>query len=275
MGATSIRPPLAACSRDRAVSETRAVRGPITLTTLTGGNLSDSDGFSVLPNGNWLISDADAVNSYNQYNPTTGMEIAGTNLVAVGPGGAACGSATGVDNNAAILPGDLVFDCNFDSLVVDAVDFSTNTLTFVSQTFTGTAGGEDISLARPGRAYCSSHARTRVNRDLWRRTRRSWPDNQALAPRLSFGFRDSQSGRPRAAPLFPSTAAAAQRFPPSSTRRFHCPPGFCARTSARGHCSVAQIGQPIYQSAIGRWKTVGLWPDPLNEVLGHLTVPAH
>lgn len=126
------------------------IGGPITLTTLTGGNLSDSDGFTVLPNGNWLINDGDAVNSYNQYNPTTGMEIAGTNLVAVGPGGAACGSATGVDNNAAALPGDLVFDCNFDSLVVDAVDFSTNTLTFVSQTFTGTGGGEDISLVQVG-----------------------------------------------------------------------------------------------------------------------------
>lgn len=122
------------------------VGAPVILTTTSGGFLSSSDGFTILPNGNWLINEADETNAYDQYNPLTGMEIAGTTITAVGPGNAACGSATGVDNNAILLPGDLVFDCNFDSIVVDAVDFSTDTTTFVSQTFTGTSGGEDISL---------------------------------------------------------------------------------------------------------------------------------
>ncbi len=126
------------------------IGGPVTLTMTNGSNLTDSDGFTVLPDGNWLINDGDAVNSYNQYNPLTGMEIAGTTITAVGPGGTACGSATGVDNNATLLPGELVFDCNFNSLVVDAVDFTTDTTTFVSQTFTGTSGGEDISLVQAG-----------------------------------------------------------------------------------------------------------------------------
>lgn len=124
------------------------IGGPITLTTLSGSTLSNSDGFTVLPNGNWLINDGDESNSYNQYDPTTGKEIAGTTIHAVGPGGVACGIATGVDNNAKALPGDLVFDCNLNSLVVDAV--SGTTLTFVSQTFTGTNGGEDISLVQAG-----------------------------------------------------------------------------------------------------------------------------
>jgi len=112
--------------------------GPvITLHTLSGGTLSNSDGLTVLANGNFLINDGDATNSYNQYDPTTGNEIAGTTVVAVGPGNQACSSSTGVDNNGTVL----VFDCNLNSLVVD--DLSGN---FVSQTFTGTGGGEDISL---------------------------------------------------------------------------------------------------------------------------------
>ena len=53
----------------------------------------------MLSNGNWLINDGDAVNSYNQYDPTTGMEIAGTNVVAHN-GSGVCGSDTGVDNDA-------------------------------------------------------------------------------------------------------------------------------------------------------------------------------
>ena len=40
--------------------------GPlVTLHTLSGGILTNSDGFTVLANGNWLINDGDADNSYN------------------------------------------------------------------------------------------------------------------------------------------------------------------------------------------------------------------
>jgi len=113
------------------------IGGPITLTTLSGGNLSASDGFTVLPNGNWLINDDDAVNSYNQYDPTTGMEIAGTNIVAPAPGGGACGNATGVDNDGTHL----FFDCNFNTIV--ETDMAGNFITSVAN---GTSTGEDISL---------------------------------------------------------------------------------------------------------------------------------
>jgi hypothetical protein len=110
------------------------IGGPITLHTTGGGTLSSSDGFAVLNNGNWLINDADGTNSYNQYDPTTGAEIAGTTITAPG-----CGSATGVDNTGTSL----VFDCNFNSLVV--TDFAGD---FISQTFTGGSGGEDISVVQ-------------------------------------------------------------------------------------------------------------------------------
>ena len=115
------------------------IGGPITLTTLSGGNLSDSDGFTVLPNGNWLINDGDAVNSYNQYDPTTGAEIAGTNIIAPAPGGGACGGATGVDNDGA----NLFFDCNFSTIV--ETDMAGNFITSVSNG-SSTVSGEDISL---------------------------------------------------------------------------------------------------------------------------------
>lgn len=116
----------------------------ITLTTLAGGNLSSSDGFTVLPNGNFLINDGDAINSYNQYNPLTGAEIPGTTIQAMLGVGNPCGSATGVDSGMDSVGNPiLVFDCNFNSLVVN--DFLGN---FVSQTFTGTGGGEDISLVQ-------------------------------------------------------------------------------------------------------------------------------
>ena len=64
------------------------IGGPVTLHTLSGGTLSNSDGFTVLANGNWLINDGDATNSYNQYDPTTGMEIPGPHVVASNGSGA-------------------------------------------------------------------------------------------------------------------------------------------------------------------------------------------
>jgi len=73
------------------------IGGPVTLHTTGGAILTDSDGFAILPNGNWLINTGDAVNSYNQFDPVTGMEIAGTTIQAHTTGGVVCSSATGVD----------------------------------------------------------------------------------------------------------------------------------------------------------------------------------
>lgn len=73
--------------------------GPtVTLHMTNGAVLTASDGFTVLGNGNWLINNGDAVNSYNQYDPTTGAEIAGTTIQAHNASGV-CGSSTGVDND--------------------------------------------------------------------------------------------------------------------------------------------------------------------------------
>jgi hypothetical protein len=92
------------------------VGGLITLTTTSGGTLSDSDGFTVLPNGNFLVNDGDAINSYNQYNPTTGQEIAGTNIYAPeDASGDPCSvGANGVSSDGL---GHLYFTCNFNSEV--------------------------------------------------------------------------------------------------------------------------------------------------------------
>jgi hypothetical protein len=95
------------------------IGGPVTLHTLGGGTLSTSDGFTILANGNWLINDGDGVNSYNQYNPTTGNEIANTTIQAHTTGGALCGSSTGVDF---YTPSNtLFFDCNLNNMVEDTL----------------------------------------------------------------------------------------------------------------------------------------------------------
>lgn len=121
------------------------IGGQVTLKTLSGGDLTASDGFTVLPNGNWLINDGDAVNSYNQYDPITGMEIAGTNVVSHTTGGAVCGSSTGVDNDAFLGGNSLYFDCNFDSIVQDSLS---GAFIAVTSTLPPGSGGEDISLVQ-------------------------------------------------------------------------------------------------------------------------------
>ena len=85
------------------------IGGLVTLHDLSGNPLTASDGFTVLPSGNWLINTDDATNNYNQFNPVTGNEIGGTNIVAPG-----CGSATGVDYSA--ITNHLYFSCNFNSV---------------------------------------------------------------------------------------------------------------------------------------------------------------
>jgi len=113
------------------------VGGTITLHFIGGGTLSSSDGFTVLGNGNWLINTGDAENDYNQFDPTTGNEIAGTNVVAKQADGSAYGECTGVDTDGTHL----FFDCNFNTIV--ETDLAGN---FISATGTGTSGGEDDSI---------------------------------------------------------------------------------------------------------------------------------
>jgi hypothetical protein len=112
------------------------VGGPITLHNLTGGILTNSDGFTVLANGNWLINAGDAVNSYNQFNPLTGNEIAGTTIQPHNANGL-CGSSTGVDFDGTFL----YFECNLNSIV--QTDLLGN---FIANTAQTRSGFEDISI---------------------------------------------------------------------------------------------------------------------------------
>jgi len=113
------------------------IGGPVTLHFTGGGNLTDSDGFAILPNGNWLINDGDAINSYNQYNPVTGLEIPNTTIQAHTTGGGVCGSSTGVDTDGTSL----FFDCNLNSIAENTL-----TGTFISSTALQGGGYEDISV---------------------------------------------------------------------------------------------------------------------------------
>jgi len=95
------------------------IGGQITLHTTRGATLSASDGFTILANGNFLINDDDAVNSYNQYNPITGAEISGTTIQAHTTGGALCGLSTGVSYYGP--SNTLFFDCNLSNMVEDTL----------------------------------------------------------------------------------------------------------------------------------------------------------
>ncbi|MGH6813305.1 MAG: hypothetical protein ACREDM_13540 [Methylocella sp.] len=53
------------------------VSGPV---TISAPARPDSDGFAVLPNGNFLINEGDASCAYDQYNPTTGALIPATTI---------------------------------------------------------------------------------------------------------------------------------------------------------------------------------------------------
>jgi hypothetical protein len=114
----------------------------VTLHDLGGASLADSDGFTVLSNGNWLINSGDAVNSYSQFDPLTGNEIAGTTIQAHDANGV-CGQSTGVDNDAFLGGSSLYFDCGLNSIVQD--DLSGN---FIATTPLSTGDFEDISLVQ-------------------------------------------------------------------------------------------------------------------------------
>jgi hypothetical protein len=110
--------------------------GMILLPPVTIATAPDADGFTILPNGNYLINQGDAINSYDQYNPTTGARIPGTNISAPG-----CGSATGVDTDGTHL----FFDCDFNSVV--ETDLS-GTLIHTFALPGAFGGGEDLSLVQ-------------------------------------------------------------------------------------------------------------------------------
>jgi hypothetical protein len=83
------------------------VSGPV---SISAPAMPDSDGFTVLPNGNFLINEGDDTNAYDQYNPTTGAVIPGTTIVApVDP------FATGVDTDGTSLFFHTNADINFTS----------------------------------------------------------------------------------------------------------------------------------------------------------------
>jgi hypothetical protein len=93
-----------------------------------------ADGFTVLPNGNYLINRGDADNSYDQYNPVTGARIAGTNFSVPG-----CTSSTGVTTDGT----NLFFNCNL-STIAETTFSGTLIHNFVLPGANG--NNEDISL---------------------------------------------------------------------------------------------------------------------------------
>jgi hypothetical protein len=116
------------------VVEFNPSNGAIVLPPVTIATDAGADGFTILPNGNYLINRGDADNSYDQYNPVTGARIAGTNISAQG-----CGTATGVDTDGTHL----FFDCNFNSIA--ETDLSGNLIHLFS--LPGTFGeGENLTL---------------------------------------------------------------------------------------------------------------------------------
>ncbi len=109
------------------------VSGPISISAPAA---TDSDGFNILPNGNFLINEGDGIPVYDQYNPSTGAVIPATTIVVPG-----AMSSTGVETDGISL----FFQTDFDS--------------FTQTTFAGTLIAnqgvapdqcEDISLPLPG-----------------------------------------------------------------------------------------------------------------------------
>lgn len=117
--------------------------GPVSIS----GHLSD--GFTVLPNGNFLINTGEASCTYNQFDPSTGAVILGTTIVVPGV------TCTGVDTDGTSL----YFQVNFNSFVkTDLTGFVVATQPVTSPPFACGSGGsncvEDISLVTFG---CSGH----------------------------------------------------------------------------------------------------------------------
>ena len=101
---------------------------------------ADSDGFTVLPSGNFLINQGDASPLYNEYNGTTGALVSGglaVDLTAFGFG-KGTGVATSPDG------GSLFFIADFKTLV--ETDLAGHLLGFQDISFTQI---EDIDVVIP------------------------------------------------------------------------------------------------------------------------------
>jgi hypothetical protein len=104
------------------------IAGPISIS----GPDRSADGFTVLPDGNFLINDGDGSCTYQEYNSSTGLAT-GTPLSV--PGGSFC---TGVETDGTSL----YFQTNFNSFT--KTDLSG---TLISTTAVASNRVEDISLA--------------------------------------------------------------------------------------------------------------------------------
>jgi hypothetical protein len=108
--------------------------GPI---SITGAASPSSDGFAVLPNGNYLINDGDANCTYNQYNGTTGTQVSGTTITV--PGARFC---TGADTDGTSL----FFETDLNGFT--QTDMSGNLIAHTSVSGEN-VGVEDISILHP------------------------------------------------------------------------------------------------------------------------------
>lgn len=113
------------------------VVGPISISAPAA---TDSDGFNVLPNGNFLINQGDGSTMYDQYNPTTGAVIPSTTITVPG-----AFQSTGVENNGTSL----FFQEQSDATgLVDGFTETTFAGTFIANTLVSPPPNncEDISL---------------------------------------------------------------------------------------------------------------------------------
>jgi len=113
------------------------VSGPIAIASPAA---SDSDGFTVLPNGNFLINSGTGSCTFNQYNPVTGALILGTTItVPVMPLSPL--PCTGVDTDGSFL----YFQTNENSFTQTALDGTlVKTLTVTEEIQV-----EDLSIVHP------------------------------------------------------------------------------------------------------------------------------
>jgi len=91
--------------------------------SIVGPASPSSDGFTVLPNGNFLINNSDTSCTYNQYNPTTGALVSGLTITV------SAASCTGVTTDGTFL----YFQTNFNSFTkTDLTGFVIATKTVTS-----------------------------------------------------------------------------------------------------------------------------------------------
>jgi hypothetical protein len=138
------------------------VSGPVSIIGPAGtaSASNGTDGFTVLPNGNFFLNEGDDTCTYDQYNPSTGLVIPGTTIVNPAcPGNPKPGlGSTGVETDGTSL----FFQTNFNSFTQTTLS---GTLVATQVVSTPPADQcEDISLvqslcfgapgATPGKPNC-------------------------------------------------------------------------------------------------------------------------